>query len=162
MQVHVSFFEKYLDKGILTFQIAEVCKDPDTFFQTTTMLTYLLLWFPMLFIAIINGLIRELLFKKFVGNLAAHQLSTITLVLFFAFYIRFVIMRFPPRSSGMALLIGLVWVLMTLCFEFGFGRYRGNSWEQLLQDYNLFKGRLWILIPIWVLLAPYLFYITRK
>src|SRR5688500_14988908 len=107
------------------------------------MLTYLLLWFPMLIIAIINGLIRELLFKQFVSNLAAHQLSTITLVLFFAFYIRFVIRRFPPPSASMALLIGLVWVLMTLCIEFGFGRYRGNSWEQLFHDYNVFQGRLW-------------------
>jgi hypothetical protein len=116
----------------------------------------------MLIIAVINGLIRELLFKRFLGNLAAHQLSTVTLILFFAIYIRFVILRFTPPSGSMALLIGLVWVLMTLCFEFGFGRYRGNSWEQLLEDYNLFKGRLWILVPLWVLIAPYLFYVIMN
>ena len=126
------------------------------------MLTYILLWFPMLVIAIINGLIREFVFKKFLGDLAAHQLSTVTLILFFAIYIRFVIMRFPPPSASMALLIGLVWVLMTLCFEFGFGRFRGNSWDTLLQDYNLARGRLWVLIPLWVLVAPYLFFVTRK
>ena len=126
------------------------------------MLTYILLWFPMLVIAIINGLIREFVFKKFFGDLAAHQLSTVTLLLFFAIYIRFVIMRFPPPSASMALLIGLVWVLMTLCFEFGFGRFRGNSWDTLLQDYNLARGRLWVLIPLWVLVAPYLFFVTRK
>jgi hypothetical protein len=140
----------------------EVCNRSYYLFQPGTMLTYILLWFPMLIIAVINGLIRELLFKKFVGNLAAHQLSTVTLVLFFAIYIRFIIMRFPPPSGSFAFLVGLVWVLLTLCFEFGFGRYRGNSWEQLLQEYNLFKGRLWILVPIWVLVAPYLFYLTRR
>ena len=126
------------------------------------MLTYILLWFPMLVIAIINGGIREFVFKKFLGDLAAHQLSTLSLILFFAIYIRFVIMRFPPPSASMALLIGLVWVLMTLCFEFGFGRFRGNSWDTLLQDYNLARGRLWVLIPLWVLIAPYLFFVTRK
>ena len=126
------------------------------------MLTYILLWFPMLVIAIINGAIREFVFKKFLGDLAAHQLSTLSLILFFAIYIRFVIMRFPPPSASMALLIGLVWVLMTLCFEFGFGRFRGNSWDTLLQDYNLARGRLWVLIPLWVLVAPYLFFVTRK
>lgn len=126
------------------------------------MLTYILLWFPMLVIAIINGVIREFVFKKFLGDLAAHQLSTLSLILFFAIYIRFVIMRFPPPSASMALLIGLVWVLMTLCFEFGFGRFRGNSWDTLLQDYNLARGRLWVLIPLWVLVAPYLFFVTRK
>ena len=126
------------------------------------MLTYILLWFPMLVIAIINGVIREFVFKKFLGDLAAHQLSTVALILFFVIYIRFVIMRFPPPSASMALLIGLVWVLMTLCFEFGFGRFRGNSWDTLLQDYNLARGRLWVLIPLWVLVAPYLFFVTRK
>jgi len=126
------------------------------------MLTYILLWFPMLVIAIINGAIREFVFKKFLGDLAAHQLSTVSLILFFAIYIRFVIMRFPPPSASMALLIGLVWVLMTLCFEFGFGRFRGNSWDTLLQDYNLARGRLWVLIPLWVLVAPYVFFVTRK
>jgi hypothetical protein len=47
---------------------------------------------------------------------------------------------------------------MTLAFEFGFGRWRGRSWEQLLEDYNVFEGRLWLLIPLWVMIAPYLFY----
>jgi hypothetical protein len=126
------------------------------------MLTYILLWFPMLIIAIINGLIREFLFKKFTGDLTAHQLSTITLILFFAIYIWLVIKRFPPASTNMALLIGLVWVVMTLTFEFGFGRYRGNSWETLLEDYNLLKGRLWVLVPLWVLFAPYLFFASRR
>jgi hypothetical protein len=122
------------------------------------MITYILLWFPMLVLAIINGLIRELLLRKFVGKLRAHQLSTVTLIIFFAVYIWFIMKRFPPASGTMAILVGLVWVLMTLCFEFGFGRYRGNSWATLLEDYNLFKGRLWILIPAWVLVAPFLFY----
>ena len=122
------------------------------------MLKYILLWFPMLLIATMNGAIREYFFKKFLAELSAHQLSTVTLLILFAVYIWFVMMRFPPHSASMALGIGVIWVLMTLCFEFGFGRYRGNSWETLLRDYNLLKGRLWVLIPIWVLIAPYIFY----
>jgi hypothetical protein len=126
------------------------------------MLTYILLWFPMLIIAIINGLIREFVFKKFTGDLNAHQLSTVTLIIFFAIYISLIIKRFPPVSTNMSILIGLVWVIMTLTFEFGFGRYRGNSWAALLHDYNLLKGRLWVLVPLWVLFAPYLFYASRR
>ena len=125
------------------------------------MLKYILLWFPMLLIAIMNGAIREYIFKKFMTELAAHQLSTATLIILFAVYIWFIMRQYPPYSGIMALGIGLIWVLMTLCFEFGFGRYRGNSWETLLHDYNLLKGRLWVLIPIWVLIAPYIFY-TKK
>ena len=63
----------------------------------------------------------------------------------------------PPASARQALLIGLFWLALTLLFEFGFGRYRGNSWEKLLADYNLLEGRLWLLIPAWVAMAPWIF-----
>ena len=60
-------------------------------------------------------------------------------------------------SILISLLIGIVWLVMTLVFEFGFGLYRGNSFKMLLADYNLPAGRLWVLIPLWVLIAPYIF-----
>lgn len=112
----------------------------------------------MLLIAIGNGTLRDLGYKKYVGDLAAHQISTVTLILFFALYIHYIIQRFPPDSATQAIFIGLLWVIMTLAFEFGFGRWRGNSWEKLLADYNLLQGRVWVLIPIWVAIAPYLFF----
>ena len=115
----------------------------------------------MLLIAIGNGSLREFVFKKYMSALTAHQLSTITLLIFFSIYICSVMKRFPPASSTQAIFIGLVWVSLTLAFEFGFGRYRGNSWLKLLEDYNLLKVRLWILIPIWVTIAPWVFYKLR-
>ena len=126
------------------------------------MFRYLLLWFPMLLLAIGNGLFRESVIKKFVSNQAAHQLSTLTLILLFAVYIWWAMRRFPPASGTQALLIGLFWLVLTLAFEFGFGRYRGNSWDTLLADYNILKGRIWVLIPLWVAVAPYLFYSWRR
>jgi hypothetical protein len=123
---------------------------------------YALLWFPMLIIAIMNGFLREFVIKKHVNDLAAHQLSTLTLIIFFAVYIWFVMARFPPGSAGDAMLIGMLWLVLTLVFEFGFGRWRGNSWQTMLADYNLAKGRLWVLIPVWVALAPLLFYKLRN
>ena len=33
-------------------------------------------------------------------------------------------------------------------------RWRGNSWEKLLEDYHLLKGKVWVLIPVWIALAP--------
>ncbi|GAA4334652.1 hypothetical protein [Flaviaesturariibacter amylovorans] len=122
------------------------------------MLTYLLLWFPMLLIAIVNGTLRDLGYKKWLGELPAHQFSTLTLIVFFAVYIRYVVHHFPPASETHALMLGLLWLVLTLAFEFGFGRYRGHSWNDLLADYNLLRGRLWVLIPVWVAIAPYLFF----
>lgn len=112
----------------------------------------------MLFIAIANGAARDLWYKKYLGGLKAHQVSTVSFIIALAVYIGFIINRYPPRSAMQAILIGLSWVALTLIFEFGFGILRGNSLKHLLEDYNIFKGRLWVLIPVWLLLAPYIFY----
>ena len=116
----------------------------------------------MLVLAFINGTARDLGYKKYVSELTAHQISTFTLIILFAFYIGFVINRFPPVSSKQAVYVGLFWLILTLSFEFGFGLMRGNPLSKLLEDYNLLKGRLWILIPIWITVAPYLFYRISK
>jgi hypothetical protein len=122
------------------------------------MLKYFLAWFPMLLLAVANGTLRDFGYSKYTGALLAHQISTATLIILFAGYIRYIVQKFPPSSQSHALLIGLLWLVLTLCFEFGFGWFRGNSWAKLLEDYNLLRGRVWIFIPIWILIAPYLFY----
>lgn len=101
------------------------------------MLKYFQLWFPMLFLAVINGAARDLWYKNSVGELLGHQISTITLLIIFSFYIWFVIIKFPPHSDKEAIFIGLLWLILTLIFEFGFGRIRGNSWSKLFEDYNI-------------------------
>lgn len=46
-------------------------------------------------------------------------------------------------------------MILTLGFEFLAGHYLfGSSWEKLLADYNVARGRIWLLIPIVTLLAP--------
>ena len=91
------------------------------------MLKYILTWFPMLLLAIGNGALRDLVYKKYTGELTAHQLSTISLLLLFALYIGFIIRKYPPVSSKQAILVGALWMLLTLIFEFGFGKARGRT-----------------------------------
>ena len=116
----------------------------------------------MLFIAVLNGTARDLWYRKYVGELAAHQISTVSLIIFLGLYNAFVIKKLPPASGRQAIYIGLFWLILTLMFEFGFGRLRGNSWTKLLGDYNILKGRLWILIPIWTTIAPYFFFKIKR
>ena len=112
----------------------------------------------MLLIAIGNGILREAVIKKYFDEHTAHQLSTVTLLIFFALYIGFVISRFSPASASQAIIVGILWLVLTLLFEFGFGYYRGNTWSAMLGEYNILRGKLWILIPLWVAIAPWLFW----
>jgi hypothetical protein len=111
----------------------------------------------MLLIAVLNGAARDLWYKKHVGELLGHQISTVLLIICFGFYISFVVNKLSPDSGRHAIYIGLLWLLLTLIFEFGFGLIRGYSWTKLLGEYNILKGRIWILVPIWTTIAPYVF-----
>ena len=119
---------------------------------------YLFAWFPMLILAILNGILRDLGYKKYIGDLAAHQLSTVSLLILFGIYICLIVKKYTPSSTSQSVLLGLFWMVLTLLFEFGFGAYRGNSWEKMLLDYNLFRGRIWMLAPIALAIGPYVCY----
>ena len=120
-----------------------------------------LLWLPMILIAFGNAMIRELLFAKRFSDLTAHQLSTITLIIFCGIYVWLVSPLLNVQTSEQAFLIGLVWLLLTVAFEFSLGRLTNKSWAYLLQDYNIFAGRIWLIFLICLFLMPYVFYTMR-
>jgi len=124
-----------------------------------TIYKHILWWFAFPFIAILNGTLRELTYKKFVADLPAHQISTATGIILFGIIFYFIFKRWKIESLKNAFLIGAIWLGLTILFEFGFGHYiMGNSWEKLLLDYNLAVGRVWSLFLVWITFAPFLFY----
>lgn len=126
-------------------------------------LRYILAWFPMVLIAILNGALRDTWYGKYIGELRTHQISTLTGVVPFGVYIWMVSRLWPLESGRQALVVGLIWLAMTVCFEFLFGHYAaGHSWSRLIQDYNIFAGCLWALLLIWVAFAPYVFYRLQR
>ena len=123
---------------------------------------YIIAWFPMVAIAIANGVLRQAWYGKHLGELQAHQVSTLTAVILFGIYIGFVVRVWRPASATQAVTIGLVWLAMTVAFEFLFGHYvAGHAWDRLLHDYDLFAGRVWVVVLVWVTVAPYLFFRLR-
>ena len=114
-----------------------------------------LTWLPMLPLAIANGIVREKWYGKMMKELRAHQISTVICIVLFLAYMSLLESFFPLRSTEAALGIGGLWMGMTVAFEFGFGRYvAGHSWKRLLGDYNIFTGRLWVVLLLTVLLGP--------
>lgn len=124
-----------------------------------TIYIYILWWFAFPFVAIFNATIRELIYKKPLGDLAAHQISTVTGVVLFGILFYFIFRKWKIESVKHAILVGLIWLGLTILFEFGFGHYiMGNSWQKLLHDYNLAEGRVWSLFLVWITTAPFVFY----
>jgi hypothetical protein len=115
-----------------------------------------LAWLGMMLLAIANGALRDILYKRRCGDLGAHQISTVALALLLVAYFRLLARFWPMTSCAQSWKIGLFWLLLTLAFEFGFGRLiAGHSWRRLLADYDVSAGRIWILIPLQVLAGPF-------
>ena len=120
---------------------------------------YTLLWFGLAILAIINGAIRNVFFSKVLGDLKAHQISTIFLLALISIYTWVFTYFWELGSAGQALLVGLIWVCITILFEFVFGHYVvKKDWQVLFHDYNISKGRIWLFVPIWTFFAPFTFF----
>jgi hypothetical protein len=126
-------------------------------------LIYAASWLGIAILAILNGVTRQKLYGQHMHELSAHQLSTLIGLIIFSLYIWILTGVYRIESSHQALVIGGIWLIMTILFEFVFGHYVvGHPWGRLFHDYNLVKGRIWLLVLIWTAIAPYIFYRIRS
>lgn len=127
------------------------------------MLRYVLAWFAMLVIAVANGAVRQTTFGNVMSELHAHQLSTLIGAVLIGAFIWWVVRIWPPSSSAQALLIGFVWLLLTVAFETFMGVVLADRpLSAVLREYNLLVGRVWILFLIWLVAAPWVFFRLRR
>ena len=119
------------------------------------LLRSVVIWFAILILASLNGAVRDLLVAPRAGDTIARAISTVILsglILLVTWYtIRWIGAQSPRQALG----VGAAWLILTLCFEFGAGRYTGKSWSVILDDYDVTRGRIWALVPIITFLAPY-------
>ena len=120
------------------------------------------IWFLLAFLAVLNGAAREAFITPALGEPAGHVTGTLIFCLVIFLVALSSLGWIGPSSRRAALAIGLVWVLLAVLFEFLAGHYLfGNSWETLLADYDVRRGRVWVLVLITSLTAPVLAYRVR-
>lgn len=130
-------------------------------------LSALLTWLGLAALAVGLGALRVLLLEPWLGEAKAHVLGTLVgcalfLAVIYWFIGHWFVGRFVPRAElgsrrtrGRLALLGLFWTLLTIAFEFGFGRFvMGHSWQRLFADYNLLAGRLWLLVLLTLYAGP--------
>ena len=114
-----------------------------------------IVWILLLILAVLNGAIRDVFISPRLGEQTGHVISTVILCATI-FLVAWLSIRWIGADSARdALLVGIQWVLLTVAFEFLAGHYLfGHTWERLLVDYSLFRGRIWVLVLAANLLAP--------
>lgn len=115
------------------------------------------MWCLLVGLAIANGAFRELVLSSHLSMLAAHQMSSALLALLIFLLTYWVIPWLRVTRTGKLLAIGVFWVVLSSGFEFGFGHYvMDQPWSLLFADYNLFAGRLLLLVWLSTFLSPLL------
>ena len=105
----------------------------------------------------INGVARELFLKRLVGPAGGDILSAVlgaAIILLTTGYLLRPLAGRPVRdlARASALLVGLA-----LAFELLFGHcVDGKSWDELLAEYALWRGRLWSALLLLVALTPFI------
>ncbi|HEY8104977.1 MAG TPA: hypothetical protein VIE46_02655 [Gemmatimonadales bacterium] len=115
----------------------------------------LVIWVALLVVAVLNGGFREGVLTPRMSETVAHGASSIMLSAAILIVTAIAIPWIRPAVPRDAIAIGLGWLGLTLAFEFGFGRLRGRSWPELLVDYNVLRGRIWVLVLMATAVAPY-------
>lgn len=120
---------------------------------------YAVAWLVMLLLAVANGILRDFTYGRWLPELPAQQISTLSAAVLLGAVIGGVARHWPFGSAWQAWRVGITWMVATVVFEFLFFHYgTGHPWDELWANYDLSRGRLWPLLLMWVAVAPYLFY----
>ena len=116
------------------------------------------LWGLMVVVAILNAGLREGVVTPALGDSAGRAIGAVILATAILAVSYLFLSNTSIDYSGRDLwAMGAVWLVLTVAFEFGFGHFvMGHSWDFLLEDYNIFKGRIWVIVLIADAVGPYL------
>ena len=115
------------------------------------------IWSALLVIAVLNGTVRVAILVPRYGEAAGHVISTLVLCVLIAFLSWAAIGWVHPATAAQAAAVGVLWLVLTLAFELGFGHFAAHkTWTELLADYNLLGGRIWLLVLLTTTASPYL------
>jgi hypothetical protein len=112
-------------------------------------------WVVFMATAIANGIFRVSVLELSINQYAAHLISTALLCAALFIEINVFLSIAGDYSRGWLIALGVMWTLLTVVFEFGFGHFiAGQSWATLLENYNLLRGRVWPAVLLVLLLTP--------
>lgn len=120
----------------------------------------LAVWFVLMGAEFAHGIVRALWLVPVVGGFQSRQIGVFTgTIINLAVAAPFIRWIRPTRVAD-ALAVGIMWLILTLTFEIGFGRVVMHaSWQRIGSDYDLVHGGL---LPVGLLLLTLAPLITAK
>jgi hypothetical protein len=122
-----------------------------------------LVWLLFIPLAIANGALRDLVLTPALGDTLGRAVSSLTLSLLILGLTLLLVKRLGVDTRAAYLVVGVFWLILTLLFEVSFALLvMGHPMDELLKDYDIFRGRLWLIVLVTMLFAPLLASKMRK
>lgn len=122
-----------------------------------TLLKAVGLWMLLVVVAIANAAIRELLLTPAIGSGPALPASGLLLSLLIFLFALLAAPLFGARETPTYILVGVVWLVLTLAFETLFGHYAmGKSWAEIRRVLDPRTGDLFLVALSSALVSPWL------
>ena len=113
-------------------------------------------WLIILPAMIVNGALREVVLRPTVGPRASEVISAALGIAIIVVFTRYLMRPIAGRSPGELVRASVTLVLLTVAFEFLFGRYvDGRSWAELLENYAIWRGHLWPVVLLSLAFMPF-------
>ncbi len=112
------------------------------------------LWLLILVFAIANGGFREAVLLKTFARDTAYTLSGLLLIACILGIAILTIKWLGKLTYPQYALIGVLWLFLTLAFEFGFGLLRHQTLDTLLEAYQFKDGNIWPIVLVIIAVAP--------
>ena len=116
-----------------------------------------LVWLVIIAVETIHGILRGVLLVPIVGDIPARQIGVLIGSLLILGVASLFIRWMAARTNLQLLVVGLLWVVLTVLFETGLGRLvLGLPWERITEDYDVTRGGFMELGLLFMAAAPWL------
>jgi len=116
-----------------------------------------LIWLLMMAAESVHGALRTWFLAPYAGDFRARQIGAVAgsaIILILAYLFIEWIGADDPRVLWS---VGLLWLGLTLSFEFALGRLAfGYSWPRMLEDYDVSRGGLLLFGVVFMALSPFI------
>ena len=116
-----------------------------------------LVWLLFIPMAIANGALRDFVLAPALGDTLGRTVSSLTLSLLIFGLTLLMVDRIGVNTRAGYLVVGAFWLVLTVLFEVSFSLLvMGHPMDELLNDFDLFRGRLWLIVLAATFFAPLL------
>jgi hypothetical protein len=116
-----------------------------------------MIWLVIMAAETVHGVVRGLFLVPRVGDLAARQIGVLVgslIIIVGAYFCR---RWLAARTTSQLLVVGLLWVTLTILFEIGLGYFvLGLPWERIAADFQPERGGFLAFGLLFMALAPWL------